>query len=170
MRDICSPGVAPSLVVPFALVEDAFTRLEKRLEGMTEEEFHFTGPDNPNSTAMLLRHLILVDLTYLHIMMGELARIPEIEAKYGPFQDENGRMPGVSDATGEALLEEYRGVIEMVRRYVATLTDVDAERTVKVPWWPEPATVRYMLWHMAAHSCHHQGQIARLRSAYRQRG
>ncbi|MBP2018934.1 putative damage-inducible protein DinB [Symbiobacterium terraclitae] len=169
MRDVLSRGTAPSLAVPLGLVEDAFRRLEKRLEGMTEEEYHFTGPDDANSTAMLLRHLILVDLTYLHIMMGDLGKLQEIQAKYGPFQDESGRIPGVAGASGSALLEEYRGVIEMVRQYVSGLTDEAAAREVKVPWWPEPATVRYMLWHMASHSSHHQGQIARLRAAYKQR-
>ncbi len=169
MRDICSCGVPQSLAVPFGMVENAFRRLERRLTGMTEDEFHFRGPGNPNSTAMLLQHLVLVDTTYLHLMMGDTDRLQEIQAHYGPFQDENGRIPEAKGAKLQALLEEYRSVIEMARSYVAGLAEEDVERAVVVPWWPEPATVRYMLWHMASHSIHHQGQIARLRSVYRER-
>ncbi|MBY6276710.1 MAG: hypothetical protein CWE10_10955 [Symbiobacterium thermophilum] len=169
MRDVHSSGVPQALAVPFGLVEDAFRRLEKRLEGMSEEEFHFKAPDNVNSTAMLLRHLVLVDMTYLHLIMGDSERVPEIRGKYGPFQDENGRIPEAQGATLSGLLGEYRELMDTARRYISGLSDEDAERAVVVPWWPEPATVRYMLWHMAGHSCHHQGQIARLRAAYRQR-
>ena len=61
-------------------------------------------------------------------------------------------------------------MLDMAREYVAGLKDEDSERPVNVPWWPEPATVRYVLWHMAHHSGWHLGQIARRRAAYRQRG
>lgn len=45
-----------------------------------------------------------------------------------------------------------------------------AAREVAVPWWPEPGTVRWVLWVMTSHSARHQGQIARLREAWQARG
>lgn len=167
MRDVYSPGVPQALAVPFGMVENAFHRLERRLEGMTEEEFHFRGPGDGNSTAMLLRHLILVDTTYLHLIMGQGDKLPENQAERDPFQDANGRIPEAPGATLTGLLGEYRALMDHARAYVSGLKEEDAERQVVVPWWPEPATLRYVLWHMASHSSHHQGQIARLRSVYR---
>lgn len=167
MKDIVSAGMAPTLGMAFALVEDAFRRLAGYADGMTEAEFQFIDPGNVNSTAMLIRHLINVDLEYLHQIMGRPVP-PELEAKYGPYADENGQIPQVAGVTGAQLLEAYRGVIEMARVYLSGLTDADATTPVVVPWWKEPATVRYVLWHMASHSSGHLGQIARIRALYRQ--
>lgn len=168
VKDIASPGIAPALSVPFGLVEDAFDRLTRRVQGMSEEAFHYTGPaGNVNSTAMLLRHLTVIDLEYLHQIMGK--PVPaELASKYGPHEDEKGQIPQVQGMTGAQLLEEYRTVMAMAREYMGSLTDEDATRVVTIPWWPEPATVRYVLWHMAGHSSNHQGHIMRLKAAFKQ--
>lgn len=167
MLDVASPGLPPGLAVPFGLVEHAFRRLRNLVQDMDQDELEYSGPAGaPNSTASLLRHLAFVDLGYLHCIKGE--PIPEdLEAEYGPYHDETGRIPAVRGRSVEDLLQPYQRVIDMVRDYLRTQTDADAERPVRVPWWPEPATVRYVLWHMAGHSMFHQGQIRRLREWYR---
>lgn len=167
MRDIASPGIAPALSTPFALVEDAYLRLTRRIGEMSEAALHYAPPGSVNSTAMLLRHLAVVDLHYLHAIMGK-AVPEELARKYGPFEDEQGQIPQVEGATGAQLLEEYREVLQMGRAYMEGLTDEDATRPVTIAWWPQPATVRYVLWHMASHSSFHQGQIVRLNAAFQQ--
>lgn len=167
MFDLVSPNLPASLAVPFSLVEHAFRRLRRLVEDMDQDELEYSGPAGaPNSTASLLRHLAVVDLAYLHLIKGE--PLPEdLQAEYGPYRDETGRIPVVRGLGAEELLRQYERVIEMAREYLQTLTDADAERPVHVPWWPQPATVRYVLWHMAGHSMFHQGQIQRLKEWYK---
>ncbi len=169
MRDIFSPDIPTALAVPFGLIEDGFRRLTRRVEGMSQEELEFTGPPgNTNSTAMLLAHLAIVDLWYLHIIMGVVPVPEDLQAEYGPDETESGDLPAVTGKSVAELLERYGRVIQMMREYLRTQTDADAERPVKVPWWPEEATVRYVMWHMAGHSMHHQGQIVRLRAWFKE--
>jgi uncharacterized damage-inducible protein DinB len=113
--------------------------------------------------AMLLAHLALTDLYYLHCIMG-VPVPPDLEAEYGPAEAETGTLPVVTGQTAVDLLMKYQRVIDMARNYLLTQTDADAVRAVTVSWWPEPATGRYVLWHMAGHSMFHQGCIARLRA------
>lgn len=168
MRDIKSEGLAPALAVPFGLVEQGFRRLTHLVKEMSQEALEFTGPPGSrNSTAMLLRHLAYADLQYFHMIKGEPLS-PELEAEYGPFEDENGCLPLEKGKTAADLLAKYGRVIAMMHEYLASQSDADAERAVHIPWWPEPATVRFVLWHIAGHSMFHQGQITRLQEWYKQ--
>ncbi|MGE5673582.1 MAG: DinB family protein [Mycobacterium leprae] len=165
MWDIASPDLPAALAVPFGLVENAFRRLSRHVQGMSQSELEFTG-EGVNSTAMLLAHLAFVDMEYLHCIKG--VSVPaDLEAEYGPVETESGTLPVVTGLSAAQLLERYRRVIDMIRAYLQSQTDADAVRPVQIPWWPEPATVRYVLWHMAAHSMHHQGQIVRLKAEVR---
>lgn len=166
MFDILSPNLPPSLAVPFGLVENGFRRLTKLVESMSQAELEYTGPaGNRNSTAMLLQHLALVDLEYLHRIMG-VALPADLMAEFGPYETDEGYLPVVTGRSAADLLAQYQRVIEMVRTHLSTLAEGDAERPVIIPWWPQEATLRYVLWHMAGHSMFHQGQIARLRAYY----
>jgi uncharacterized damage-inducible protein DinB len=168
MFDIHSQDVAPALALPMGEIENAYARLSRLVGGMDQTLLDYRGPDGTlNSAAMLVRHLILVDLEYLSRIAGEPIS-PELEAIYGPFEDENGRIPAVAGRPEGELLEGYGKVISLIRAYLKTKTDAEAARPVTIPWWPEQATVRYVLWHMAGHCMFHQGQIARLQAAYRE--
>lgn len=167
MRDLTSPGLAPALAVPFGLMEDAFRRLTHLVKEMGPEELAYTAPGDRNSTATLLAHLAVVDLGYLYCIKGSPIP-PKLEAEYGPYETEEGLLPEVTGRSAAELLERYGRVIDMVREYLKTKTDAEAEREVQIAWWPQSASVRYVLWHMAGHCMLHQGQIARLRSAYKQ--
>lgn len=164
MLDISSPGLPPALAIPFGLIENAYRRLTTQTQSMTQEELEFAGPPgNVNTTATLIGHLAQVDLEYLHAIKGEPVP-PDLAAQYGPYQDEQGRLPKVTGKSAADLLAHYGQVIELIHTYLTTQTDADAARPVTIPWWPQPATVRYVLWHMASHSIFHQGQISRLRA------
>jgi uncharacterized damage-inducible protein DinB len=163
LRDMYSQEVAPALAVSVAQVEDTFRRLSSLVSGMTPEELAFTGPVE-NSTATLVAHLALTDLAYLHEIMGR--QMPDaLEAEFGPYQTPDGKLPRVTGKSAADLLARYGQVMELARTNLKTLTD--AERPVAVPWWGRPATVRFVLWHMAQHSIHHQAHIQLLKAAYR---
>lgn len=169
MLDIQDPQVPPALSYPFGLVENAYRRLTNLVQDMPQAELDDPGPaENVNSTATLIAHLAYVDLGYLHAIKG-IPVPPELEVEYGPYQTADGTLPAVTGKPAAELLARYRRVIDMARDHLKTLTDADALRPVTIAWWPKPATVRYVLWHMAGHSMFHQGQIARLRAGYRKR-
>ncbi|PTM57969.1 DinB family protein [Desmospora activa] len=168
MFDLVNPKLPERLSVPFALIENAYTRLTRLVHDMSQEEIDYLGPaGNVNSTATLIQHLAFTDLEYLHCIKGEA--IPEaLMAEYGPDRTEDERLPVVKGQQVDQLLASYRRVIDLIEDYLQTCTDEDATATVTVPWWPESASVRYVLWHMAGHSMFHQGQIRRLREWYAQ--
>lgn len=153
--------------MPFGLIENAFHRLTNLVKDMAPDALAYKGPAGVNSTAMLLRHLAYTDLAYLHEIMGK--PIPQdLDHALGPYITEKGTLPEVTGLTAAELLEQYQQVIDMTREYLQTLLEEDATRAVSIPWWSQPATVRYVLWHMASHSMIHQGQIARLKAAHKQ--
>lgn len=168
MYDIAVPELPLALSVPYGLMEDAFRRLQNLVAGISPEELEFTGPaGNINSTATLIAHLARTDLDYLFCIKGAPVP-PELELAYGPDRAEDETLPAVRGKTAAELLAGYRRVLDMVRDYLKSQPDEAAVRPVTVPWWPKPATVRFVLWHMAGHSMFHQGQIRRLREWYRQ--
>lgn len=168
MLDIVSPDLAPALAPPMAQIENAFLRLSNLVKESPQAVLDYRGPaGSVNSIAMLITHLAVVDNDYLHEIMG-VPCTEEEDAFYGPYHDENGRIPLVTGRSAEELLAHYRGVIDNLRNYLLTKSDEEATRPVKVAWWPEQATVRYILWHLAAHSMLHQGQISRLKEAYKE--
>lgn len=168
MRDLTSPDLPPSLGEPFSLLADSYRRLTGLVRGMSQEALEYPGPaGNRNSTAMLIAHLARTDVEYLYQIMGvELP--PEMVAEFGPYETPDDTLPVVTGKSVEELLAHYGRVIEMVREYLKTQSEADATRPVQVPWWPGPASVRYVVWHMAAHSMIHQGQIARLKAWYKE--
>lgn len=168
MRDIFSADVPAGFAESFGLIESAHSRLNRQVGGLSQAELDYTGPaGNVNSTAMLVAHLAYTDLVYLHCIKGEPIP-PDLDAEFGPFELEDGTLPRVTGKTAAELLERSGRVVGMVREYLKTQSDADAARAVKVPWWPEPASARFVLWHMASHISFHLGQIARLQAWYQQ--
>lgn len=168
MLDTAAPGLPPALAVPFGQIENAHLRLTRRVQEMAQAELDFVGSSgNKNSTAMLMAHIALTDWVYLQCIKGE--PVPDEGHPYlGAHEDEHGNLAPVSGLPVAELLARLTWIREQVREYLQSCTDAEAERAVKVPWWPEEATVRYVLWHMAGHTMHHIGQIARLRALYKQ--
>jgi uncharacterized damage-inducible protein DinB len=168
MIDIAASGLSPALAVPFGLIENAHNRLTRRVHvhEMSQAELDFIGPGNRNSTGTLLAHIALTDYIYLLCIKGE-PQPTEPHPILGSFDDQEYLAP-VSGIPAADLLARHAMVVGMIREYLQSCTDAEAERAVKVWWWPEEATVRYVLWHMAGHCMQHIGQIERLKSQYRQ--
>jgi uncharacterized damage-inducible protein DinB len=169
MKDLTSPGLPPALDLAFSQFADTFDKLSRRVRDMSQEELEYVGPaGNINSTATLLGHLAVVNLHYLYRIKGE--RVPAaLDEAYGPYQTEDGKLPRVTGKSVGELLHRHQQVLGMTREYLQTLSDADATRPVTIEWWPELASVRFVLWHMSSHSMLHQGHIGRLREWYKQR-
>ncbi|HWI65776.1 MAG TPA: DinB family protein, partial [Symbiobacteriaceae bacterium] len=150
----------------FAQLEAAYARMAHLTRDMSQDEVDYTGPEGaPNSTAMLIAHIARTDLEYLHLIMGREVP-PELLEEYGR-PNEDFTIPKVTGRTAADLVAAYGRVLELAREYLKTQTDADAVRPVRIPWWPEEASVRFVLWHMAGHCMLHLGQIYRLRAWYR---
>lgn len=170
MRDIENKDMPPAWAVPVGLVDNAFEALTRVTRNMDQEELDYRGPGgDANSTATLIAHLTYTDLDYLQRIKGEEIS-PALEAEFGPNKDPDGRLAVIPGRPLGELQARYRKVIGMIHEYAAAQTDEDALKPVAVPWWSEPATARFVLWHTAAHSMLHQGHITRLRGWYRDRG
>lgn len=168
MLDVKAAGLPPALAVPFGQIENAHLRLTKRIESVSQEELEFKGADgNKNSTAMLVAHIALVDWVYLQCIKGETVS-DDPHPFLGAHEDEHGNLAPASGISVADLLARLQWVRAEIQAYLETCTEAEAERAVKVPWWPDEATVRYVLWHMAGHTMHHIGQIARLKELYKQ--
>ncbi|HLO01618.1 MAG TPA: DinB family protein [Symbiobacteriaceae bacterium] len=168
MFDIAAAGLPLALAIPLGQIENAHLRLARRVQEMSQAEVDFTGPaGNVNSTGMLLAHIALTDWVYLQCIKGETVS-EEPHPVLGPHEDAQGNLPAVSGVPVADLLARLAGVREEIRAYLQTCTEAEAQRAVKVPWWPEEATVRYVLWHMAGHCMNHIGQIDRLKGFYKQ--
>jgi uncharacterized damage-inducible protein DinB len=168
LYDIASPDVPAAFSGPMGQIENAFKRLTNAVKEISQAELEYLGPaGNKNAIATILGHLALTDIVYLHAIMG-VPEPPELQQEFGPYFEPDGTLPKVAGKTAAELLERYQGVIDRIRDYLKTQTDSDAERVVKVAWWSQPATVRYVLWHIAGHSMLHQGQIARLRLSFKE--
>lgn len=168
MLDINAAGLPPALAVPFGQIENAHLRLTKRVESMSEAELAFTGSDgNQNSTGTIIAHIALTDWVYLQCIKGERGT-DDPHPYLGAHEDENGNLPPAIGVPVVDLLARLAWVRDQIREYLQSCTEAEAERAVKIPWWPEEATVRYVLWHMAGHTMHHIGQIARLKELYKQ--
>lgn len=168
MFDIAASGVPSSLAVPFGLVENAHRRLARRIGEMSQAELEYLGTGgNRNSTATLAAHIALTDFCYLLCIKGEEV-VDEPHPILGAYEDEQGNLPAVTGVSAADLIARHAMVIGQIREYLQSCNEAEAERAVKVAWWPEEATVRYVLWHMASHTVHHIGQIVRLQEQYKQ--
>lgn len=168
MYDIAATGLPLALALPFGQIENAHRRLTRTVESLSQEAIDFLGSDgNRNSTGTLLAHIALTDWVYLLCIKGEPVT-DDPHPYLGAHDDPAGNLMPVVGISAAELLERHTWVMAQVKEYLQGLTDADAARPVSVPWWPEPATLRYVLWHMAGHCMHHIGQIARLKEVFKQ--
>lgn len=161
------PGLNPMVGLLHGEIQDAYRRLKRLVGDMSPAELEHKGPGaDLNSTAQLLRHLAYIDLGYVFMTWGE--EVPaDLEAAYGPYEDEAGKMPAVSGVPLDELLGRYDRVQGMVLEACRGWRDADLEHQVRF-WDGRPVTRRWILWHMAEHSFWHQGQIRWLKKWARQ--
>lgn len=162
-------GMTPTVGLLFSAVQENVRRLQSITAGMSQEELDYRGPDEKyNSTAQLMRHLMIVDLHWVYRIKSQ-PLTPPLQAQYGPMIDEHGRIPMVSGMCWHALMDQYEEVLRMLREACAQLTDDDLTRVVAFGHENEKeATLRWGIWHIADHNRYHQAQINQLRKWHRE--
>ncbi|MFZ5817802.1 MAG: DinB family protein [Bacillota bacterium] len=157
------PAMAPTVGLLHAMLEDAHGRLRELVGDMAQEEYDYKGPSGQlNSASQLVRHLVYVDIRWLYRIRGESIP-PAVEARFGPFRDEQGRLPASRGRSPAEMLAEYGEVKEQLRAACRGLTDGDLDRRYIVSNGAE-VTLRWGLWHLGDHNLFHQGQITWLKS------
>ncbi len=153
----------PLMQLLFAQMNIAFKSLVELTKDMTVPELDYRGPTGDrNNTAMLINHLALTDAWWLYAFQREAIPTELIEL-FGPWMDQNGRIPVVRGERVNEILEAYSRVHGMVQAYSRTLRDEDLLNSVPTGGGSE-VTIRWALWHMTEHSVWHQGQITWLKS------
>lgn len=161
-------NMSPIVGMLFSAVRENSERLRAITASMSQEEVDYRGPDNvSNSTAQLIQHILYVDLNWVYRIKGEPLP-PSLRERHGPMIDENNRLPMVKGKSVEALLSDYKGVIDLLKDICSRLADADLDRVVTFGHENEKqATIRWGIWHMADHSRYHQAHINLLRKRYR---
>lgn len=162
-------NMSPIVGMLYSAVKGNNERLQTVTVGMSQEEIDYKGPNNGyNSTAQLIRHLVYVDLNWVYRIKGE--PLPHsLKEQYGPMIDANNKLPMVQGISLTTLMDDYKGVLTMLKDTCAHLTDAELDRVVTFGHQNEKqATIRWGLWHIADHSRYHQAQINQLRKWYKE--
>lgn len=162
------PRMSPTVGLLHAAVTYNYERLKRLVAGLNQTDIDYRGPQNDmNSIAQLLWHLAVVDLHWVYRLQSRQVP-PELEARYGPMTDAEGRLPIVRGIPLETLLDEYDYVQDRLREICLGLRDDDLERFVPFENGHQ-AAIRWAIWHVADHSRHHYANIAHLTKCLRER-
>ncbi|MFO6495100.1 MULTISPECIES: DinB family protein [Bacillus] len=159
--------MAPVTGILFSAVNENIERLKSIVSGISQEELEYKGErGDQNSIAQLIYHLINVDIRWVYRLREE-AFPRELEDRYGPMTDENGRLPDVKGVQLSALLEQYDEVLELLKHTVKRFSETDLQK--KVPYETGAATIRWGIWHLSDHNRYHQAHIQALLKEFRKR-
>ncbi|WP_195575559.1 DinB family protein [Paenibacillus sp. 1001270B_150601_E10] len=138
-------------------------------DGMSQEELDYKGNNHRfNSTAQLIKHLMVVDLNWACRIKGEPLSV-SLKERYGPMIDQNNELPMVKEVCLKSLMSNYDDVLAMLKDACLSLTDDDLVKVVTFGHNNEKqATLRWGLWHIADHCRYHQAHINQLRKWYRE--
>lgn len=154
--------MTPTIGLLHSMVTYNYERLKRLVQGLTQDQIDYRGPDNDlNSISQLLRHLSVVDLHWVYRLQS--LEIPkDYIAKYGPMYDSDGKLPYVKDIPLKTLIEQYDLIQEMFREVCMKLSDDDLLKDVPFENG-HSSTVRWGIWHVADHSRHHYANIVHLK-------
>lgn len=163
------PILPPLVALLWGQIEDARRQLQELVAGMDQPALEYRGPTgDDNSTASLLAHLALSDLSFARHCFG--TEIPvDVRARFGPNRDEAGRLPVVTGVPAAELLDRVDTAHGYLRRGMAGLQDTDLDRVLPL-FRGNDGTLRWVLWHVADHHMLHQGQIRTLKRHLLTRG
>ncbi|MCY7754183.1 DinB family protein [Bacillus haynesii] len=149
--------MAPTVGMLFSAVNENIERLKSIVSGISQEELEYKGEHgDKNCIAQLIYHLINVDIRWVYrLKESEFPR--ELEEKYGPMTDENGRLPEVKGVPLTVLIEWYEEVLEMLKHTAKGFSEKDLLK--KVPYEGGFATIRWGIWHLSDHNRYHQAHI-----------
>ncbi|MGG1573927.1 DinB family protein [Fictibacillus sp. NRS-1165] len=164
---IGEPGMEPVVGMLYSMVDGNYKRLKTIVEGMSQEELDYKGPNQKyNSTAQLVRHLAYVDLKWIFRIKGEA--VPrELEEKFGPSLDKNDQLPQLKGISLDVLMTDYDHVVQMIKSMCYQLTDKQLHQTVEYENGYK-ATIQWGIWHIADHNRYHQAHINQLRKWFSQ--
>lgn len=158
--------MTPVIGLLHSMVIYNFERLKRLLAGMTQNQMDYKGPNHDqNSIAQLLRHLTVVDLHWVYRLQSR--QVPtELQTKFGPMYDADGKLPTVTNIPLHTLVDEYEQVQAMLHHVCLNITDSDLDQTVPYEAG-KTATVRWGIWHVADHSRHHYSNIVQMKKHFR---
>lgn len=166
-----------------AQLDDQNRRLFEDLKDITPAELEWQSAIGMNTIGMLLAHMALVEVWWMHV--GPL-RAGSIEAASAPipgilsltFKDDGmpiekakGEPPSILAGREIAFYEDLlRKARSFTKECLVTLTDADLDRTGSLKRKDGSTgtyTVRWVLYHVLEHEAAHYGQISLIRHQYR---
>ena len=162
-----------------AQLEDQLTRLKKDVEGLDVRQLEWQPQKGVNTIGMLLAHLAVVDLWWLHLAPRQ---IPEADGDRifkevtGIGGDDDG-LPLAANGAHPASLAgktfaDYWGMIERARAVAhADLRQWhDTELKDTYPMRDRVISREWTVYHVLEHFCGHYGQILLLKHMMREAG
>jgi uncharacterized damage-inducible protein DinB len=124
------PEMSPVIGLLHAAVKYNYDRLKRLVDGLTQDEIDYRGPnDASNSIAQLLRHLAVTDLHWVYRLQSQ--EVPsDLREYFGPMYDPDGKLPLVRNIPLHVLLDDYDRVQQMFKEVCMKMTDDDLSKIV----------------------------------------
>jgi uncharacterized damage-inducible protein DinB len=154
--------MSPVIGLLHSMVTYNYARLNRLIDGLTQDEIDYKGPMNElNSIAQLLRHLAVVDLHWVYRLQS--FEVPtELIEKFGPMYDKDGKLPMIKYISLLTLMGEYDQIQRMFREVCRKISDEDLLKVVPFENG-NTSTIRWGIWHIADHSRHHFANIVHMK-------
>ncbi|MEM8885452.1 MAG: DinB family protein [Planctomycetota bacterium] len=164
------PRFSPCVGVFLAQLDDQLRRMHAFLEGWKVSHLEWQAKPGRNSAGMLLTHLAITELVWMHLANGGArdTREARVRATLGISLEEDGiPLPPDGRHAGELsgrTVDEYLGWLDRARaathEIAGAWSDEDLERTFVVN--QHEFTREWVLYHLVEHFAAHFGQIALL--------
>jgi len=172
------PAFAPTVGRMIAQLDDQLRRLREFLDGWKVAHLEWQAKPGRNTAGMLLAHLAIVELIWMHLASGGShdTREARVRATLGCGLESDG-IPVAADGRHPERLagksvEEYLAWIEKARastrQTASAWTDADLDRTFESHG--HRFSREWALYHLLEHFAAHFGQIAMLGHMMRDNG
>ena len=174
-----APGRSRAAMAWVAHLDDQTKLLAKDLKDLTPAELQWQPKRGTNTIGMLLAHLAIVEVFWLHIAEGT-ATDENLEKSLGIGVDDDGMPLAAGGAPPEGLagkpfmyyMKLMRRARAHTRRIVRGYRDADLARSItrtRRNGQRQRVSLRWILYHVAEHFSGHYGQVLLLRHLYRDR-
>lgn len=144
------PQVHPIVSVWLRNLEEIEELADKWAASLPEEAFWWVPGEHLNAVGGILRHIAGASTRLAMLGLG-LSIPPEMRIR--PADE-----MAVKAVSMQHAMEQFRTELAQVKAQLASLTEADLERLVKVGQG-DPVPARYILDHIAAHAQQHIGQV-----------
>jgi uncharacterized damage-inducible protein DinB len=169
------PTLSPAAGLALAQLDDQLRRLHDFLEGWEVEHLEWQARKGRNTAGMLLTHMAIVELGWMHMASGGSAEAREarILAQLGMSPDADGiplkrgglHPENLAGRTAEEYLAKIDRTRDETRAIAAGWTDEDLAGSFAAGG--HTFTREWVLYHLLEHFAAHFGQIAALARAMR---